>query len=376
MRRREPLVPVLLATALLLLQLVMELLGASLDLTADRRHSLSRATTDIIEGLEHPITVTYYVSDELTNRYPEPGRITDLLRSYERAGGAVRVRVDSVDSAEVDSLGLPVAPQQISESEGDEQRVLTVYSGIVVEYLDRQESIPFVFDSRDLEYRLTTLVRRVARDSLPVIGILSADPAPFDDSTLFLGELQALFDLVALRPGEPIAPMIAAVVAPDAHRLGEGALDELAHYARGGGSVLVMAEAATIALDGTLSVRTENLGVLNGTLEEFGVRVGSELLLDPSSNSLPVQVPGESSPVNQLVPYPLWPAISARTVSESHPLTTRFPGLDLYWAAPVRPLLGHPADPRPLVASSSSAWLMTGALSADPNDPEIGRAHV
>lgn len=373
-KARVPLVAALVAAFLGLLQINSELLGISADLTFDRRHSLSDATIAVLRSVDQPLSVTYYVTDELQTRFPEPDRIADLLLSYGRASETVSVRVVTVDSAQVERESLPLTAQRFTDADGDEQRVLTVYSGIVVSYLDRRSSIPFLFDSRDLEYRLTTLIRGLTLDSLPVVGVLSPEGDQFADATLLASELEAVFTLARLRPGEPVLPGIAALVVLDAHHLTAAELFPVVEFVRDGGSALLFAEAATVALDGALSVEASDLSVLNGVLEEFGIAVREAFVLDTESNALPVQVDGPTGPENQLVDYPLWPRFRQQNTDQSHPVTARFSGLDLYWAAAVQALFGHPARPQPLVATSPSAWLMGTPLRADPNERRITEA--
>jgi ABC-type uncharacterized transport system involved in gliding motility auxiliary subunit len=360
------------ATLVLLLlvfvQVISELVDFRFDLTEAQRHSLSDATRTLLRQIDDPVTISYYVSDELRDRFGEPDRVEDIVRSYDYSGGElVRSRVISVDSSMVESEQLPILAQEIAEESADARSVRSVYSGIVVEYLGRASSIPFLFDSRDLEYRLTTLLRSLTREGLPVLGVVPGSSAGLSESSLLQSELSVVYDTVEFQPGEPLEQSLAVLLITNAQNLTERELLPVDEFLSNGGSALILGDPGTVLLDGSLRVQAARLDPLNTLLRKYGLELGSQFLLDGNSNDLPVQTPGEAGPVNQFVPYPLWPRIQVGNADRGHPLTRGFPGLDLYWSGPLRILPGHPAAPEALALSSPGAWLMEPPLTTDPN---------
>ena len=365
----------LLLSLFLLIQVNTTLYRAKIDLTEQRVHTLSEATRSVLASLNEPLSLRYYVSARLQREFSEPQRIEDLVLSYANARPSiVQARVERVDVERVERDGIPIASQPLARADENSQSVSTVFSGIVVEYLDEVKSIPFVFDSRDLEYRLTTAIRSLARVTLPVASVISSDPdGLFAAAQLFQRELEPLFSLSSVRTGEEIPPNSSVLIVDAGGPLGGDSLQEVERFLDGGGNVLLLAQPVSVRTDGSLFARESDLTGLNTLLATVGLQLGEELLLDEPANSLPVQEIGPTGPQNRLIEYPLWPRMIERNTLEAHPLTTRFSGLDLYWAGVIRLLRGHPARPEALVASSSDAWLMSRPYDLLPSSPRLER---
>lgn len=372
-------------TSLLGLLLIVLLLAnslvtfARLDLTENRIHTISEATRDVVGGFEHELTISYYVSDQLRDRYPQPREIVDLLREYEAAGrGKIRVRVvdprDLDDEARVEALGL--VPQQLQTSDEGEQSVAVVYSGLVVEYLERRESLPFVFGTATLEYELTSaltdLVRDDPRDAVFVLGDRSER---LEESYRFVAsELARSFDVSARAPGEAIADATEVVVVTDAQRLTAAAVEALEDYLSRGGAVLVAFERVEVDAAGGFGVERVETAPIYRMLRERGIVPGDELLLDESNNRITVQESSEQTSyrVTRTYPYPHWVAVLEQYTSGTHPVTARFNGLDLYW--PTR--VGVEDDERAeiIAASTPGGWLMREPFVIEPQrDADLRR---
>ncbi|HQO65588.1 MAG TPA: GldG family protein, partial [Spirochaetales bacterium] len=162
LRKRERLLLALIVVGLVLAAVASTMYYARLDLTSTRMFTLSDAAKALRNEIPESVRISYFVSKSLADRHPGPGEIEDFLRELESVSkGKVRVRVvdPSDDPAEVDGFG--VAAQQMQVVERSEQRVAIVYTGIVVEYLDRHETIPSVLSTATLEYELVKAVRAV-----------------------------------------------------------------------------------------------------------------------------------------------------------------------------------------------------------------------
>ena len=70
-----------------------------------------------------------------------------------------------------ESLG--VFPQQMEVVERNERTVARVYSGIVINYLDRHETLPLAYRLESLEYELTSKIRGIVTEERRVVGLLS-----------------------------------------------------------------------------------------------------------------------------------------------------------------------------------------------------------
>ncbi len=344
---------------------------ARIDLTEDRIHTISETSEEVVAELEHELTIAYYVSGRLRERYPQPREIIDLLREYEAtAGGAIRVRL--VDPDELDDEGrveaLGVVPQQLQTSEDGEQSVAVVYSGIVLEYLDRRESLPFVFGTTTLEYELTGAVSNLVRDDpRDVVFVLGNRSERLEESYRFVAnELAQGFEVSSRAPGEPIADTTEAVVVTDAQRLSTDEVAALEDYLSRGGAVLVAFERVEVDVAESLGASRVESAPIYRMLRERGIVPGEELLLDESNNRITVEEASEDAAqrVARTYAYPHWVEVLEQYTSATHPVTARFPGLDLYWPASVA--VRGDSEARIIAASTPEAWLMREPFVLEP----------
>ena len=174
----------LLAAAILV---VVNLIGLNifgrLDLTDDRVYSLSRASRDIVENLEDPVTITAFFSADLPAQFASNRRfLRDKLDDY-RAYGGQNVQYEFIDPGEDDDirgeaarLGIP--PVQIQVIESDNVQLKNAYMGVAIEYENNRESIPVVQDLSKLEYDLTSAIRRLTRTEKPIAGFWTGHGEP------------------------------------------------------------------------------------------------------------------------------------------------------------------------------------------------------
>ena len=149
-----------------------------IDMTRDRAYTISEASRNLHREISDVVTITYFVSDRLSYAHPLPGEIADLIREYaSHSRGRIRFIQRDPSRAEitreVEALG--IIPQRIQVVERNETTVATVYSGILIEYLDRESVMPVVFSLETLEYDLSSRIRSLVRNTERVLGVIVAD---------------------------------------------------------------------------------------------------------------------------------------------------------------------------------------------------------
>ena len=343
------------------------------DLTERRIHTISSVSRELLQGLEYGVTITYYRSSRLADRFPEPHEISDVLDEYATVAGAVDTRVVDPSRLErpetVEALG--VVPQQLTVTEDGERRTAVVYSGIVIEYLDRRAVLPFVFSATTLEYDLTTTIDDLVRDDRRKLGFLLGDRTrTIEQSYQLVGsELARMYEMHLVRPAESIPIDLDLVLVTDAHRLWPDEIELLATYIDEGGSVLLTLNAVDVELANGMRPRAVGRSPAHGLAERYGITVGQALLLDESHNEITVEEVSAGLRVSRAYPYPHWPVLLTRYTSDEHPVTARFPGLDLYWPGWVT------VDPdlpgvQIIAASTPHAWLMDEPFEINPQQSD------
>jgi len=344
----------------------LSLFSLRFDLTSAGAWSISPATKNVVAQAKDGITVTYYLSKKLTTYYPFTQGIADFLDEYAAStGGKVRVRVvDPQQTGQLNDmarLGLQSIPIEVVEQNQQTQAV--VYSGIVVQYLDRQEVLPAVSQIETLEYDLTSKVQKLVTQKQKSIAFLSADPSR-DLQTYYSILTQSLTKNATFRqvqPGEPIGDASVLIVA-GSKGFTEATLKPVDDYLMKGGKVLIAADGVFVDISSAqaLAVAAGDNPLLKA-LETWGVQVDQGIVHDAYNNV--VQFQGSQGVT--LKRYPQWPQILAKDTSATNPVTSRFVGLSLMWPSALTDLKKPGIQVESLAWTSDKSWLVKDNLSID-----------
>ncbi|MBC6416542.1 MAG: GldG family protein [Rhodospirillales bacterium] len=168
------------------------------DLTEDRRFTLSAATVALLRGLDQPIGLKLFVSSRFTGSNPvyasHAKRVQALLREMERAaGGRIRLQIhDPLPYSAAEDLALAEGLEGLLAGSGER-----VYFGLAGRNaVDRSRTLPFFNPERAaaLEYDLASLVASLARPSEPKIGLISS--LPLDGNPLLRQPPQAILQTI------------------------------------------------------------------------------------------------------------------------------------------------------------------------------------
>jgi ABC-type uncharacterized transport system involved in gliding motility auxiliary subunit len=275
---------------------------------------------------------------------------------------------------------LGVYPQQIEVVERDERSLAKIYTGIVIQYLDRHETIPLVARTDALEYELTSRIRKVVSGEERVVGILLGD-AKRDlqqEYGRLLSGLGSDFRVLPLTPGQDVPAEVDALFVIGNSDLGEFELFPLDQYLMRGGRALFAVDGVGVDfMRGLVASKMVNNPTL-AMLASYGVKVEPELMADKYCQNfrLPTQILGQVM-WQVLDKYPYWITVAGQFASSDNPITAHFTGLDLYWASPLTlSALGERSAAsgaviEPLITSTPDGW----ALDEEPFDtnPEAAR---
>ncbi|HAE21872.1 MAG TPA: ABC transporter [Spirochaetaceae bacterium] len=372
-KKRERLLFALSLSALTLFAFASTRFFFKLDLSEGKAHTLSEAARTLYKDLPDTLRISYYISQSLKDKHPGPAAIEDFLHelaSVSRASIRVRIIDPSKDPSEAESFG--VAAQQLQVVERSEQRVALVYTGIVVEYLDRYETIPALIDTSTLEYDLVKAVRKLVRNSSATAGFLvgDADKSLANDYPSLVATLQrAGYQAQELQRGQPIEAGLSVLFV-----LGNAALDRydayfVDQYLMSGGKVFFAIKGVDVNPDYGLAASALPEGGFLSAMQAYGLELRRELVLDQLNLTVPFQTASASGASTiRYVRYPHWLAIDERYANASHPISAGFSGLDLFWPSPLvlRSVPGVSAVE--LVKTSPKAWKQTKELAAGPDE--------
>jgi len=374
-KKQTTVITLLALAAIILGLLVSGRLWFRLDLSRNQAYTLSRVARNLYREIPETVTITYYLSEKLTKIHPVPGEIRDLLIEFTtHSRGRIRLVVkDPVKAAAVAAAErLGVLPQQIQTMEKDQASVATVYTGIVIEYLNQTETLPVVFSVDTLEYDLTSRIRTLVRGRERAAGMLVAGADKNwsqDFNYLEQAFSQAGYRVRQIAPGAEIPDDLPILfVFGGVEELDDWALYRINRYVVSGGKVLFAVDGVFVDSRADLAARPMVDAGLLSLLAAWGVRVEPKLVLDKAALTIPYQSqnPAGSRQV-RLVRYPHWVAVLEKNGNQDHPVTSNFGGLDLFWPSPL--LLEPPAGVTATILASSTAdaWRMTKDFAANPD---------
>lgn len=359
------------------------------DLTADKMFTLSEATTETMEKLDNPVTITAYFTKDLPPPFSDNARyIKDLLEEYRAVAGdnlsfsfvdpqaeeteedkAVKKdvkrdifgrQVREKTSVEKDLEALGIQPVEVRVLEQDQQQTKRAWMGISVRYGEEKESLPVVQDTSSLEYDLTTIIRRLTRTKTPVLGVVQGHGEPTPDEGLgrLKDALAQNYEVrgVTLTEGEatkvPDDVDALVVVGPNtAYTEAElKAIDEFIMKGKGAGFLLDRAQVDLRSFQPTaVSHGVEKL------VETYGIELGSQLVGDVDCASLSVSEKRGMFVFQRPIQYPFIPAL--KTLVGDSMLTRGIAGLTVPFAVPLykKQVEGVVVDV--LGKSSSKSWL-------------------
>lgn len=175
---------ILFLALVLVVNLVSRTLFFRLDLTANHLYTLSDASRNVISDLKDPLTLRFFLSEDLPQPYSNlEQEIRDLMEEYARKGNRnfnyEIVRMDS-KGEKTDSRGelltdkasrygiRPVSVQAVGDNE---MSLVNVYMGMVVLQGDMSERIANLGQETNLEYGITGIIQNIAAKTSALLAM-------------------------------------------------------------------------------------------------------------------------------------------------------------------------------------------------------------
>lgn len=340
-----------LLTCLLLLILVSENIRFQIDLTADKRYTLSSVSKRVAHSIDEPVTVELFLEGELPPGFRKLQQaITAKVRELDRySGKPMRIRVTDPYTAvplarrdefieELSANGIRPTDLHRKTSKGTETTL--IFPGALVTQGDRRVSVNFLKNTpginheinlnhsvESVEYELVSALMRISEKEKPLLVFLQGhgelDPYQVED----LGrELSSSFrvefaDTEGLR-GRDTVPGVLVIAAPtqpfsEADKL---VIDQLLMK---GSRILWAVDPVEVSLDslsqGFMTMafpRDLNLG---DQLFHYGVRINSDLVQDV--NCAQILVNTSLSAEKPVFTPQSWYYSPLLTPSPDHPVT-------------------------------------------------------
>ena len=319
-----------------------------IDLTAEKRYTLSAPTRLMLKNLQEPVTIEVFLDGEMPAGFKKLANTTrDMLQDFkELAKGNIRfifrrpleslndtARAEFMDSLQRLGLNPMNVKAQAKEGEGNEERLL--YPGALISSNGKVTAVDFLqgqsaengINSLNnaealLEYKLASGIHRVTQESIPVVGYLLGNGEPFTYNVFDLIEHNIKknygFSFVPIDSFQTIPPVFNALfVVKPTKKFSEAQKLKIDQFIMRGGKLIWLIDNLYAEMDSLQRSQNEFIAFdrglnLEDQLFKYGVRINQDLVQDANCDKIPSvigQVGGK--PQIELLPWPYFPLLSS-----------------------------------------------------------------
>ncbi len=319
-----------------------------LDLTKEKRYSLSNSTKTLLKNLDGKVEVEVFLtgdlsagfkklsiaSEELLNEFKEYGT-TNFQYRFTRpgAGLADSLRYQIYDS--LARLGIKPFNNQVTSKQGAETTERWIFPAAIVRYNDSMQ-IPIDLMSGKsgadeettlnhsealLEFKFADAINKLTRKQVPVVAYAAGNGEPLNPTVRDLFETMRTnyrFGVIDVNIGRLDADTIAALmIVKPSKPFTEIEKLKIDQYIMHGGNVIWFIDKLYAEMDSLLRVQTEFIAFdknlnLDDQLFKYGIRINNDLLQDLKSAKQPLVV-GQlgGQPQIERLPFPYYPLVSS-----------------------------------------------------------------
>lgn len=315
--------------------LASSLVHFRVDLTSERRFTLSDVSVHYAENAEQPVLVKLYLDGELNPGFRRLRRQTIELCQELSVVSSKGVRVASIAPADMDKAdakefaaqmeraGLAGVPVFETKEDGQKTRTIVYpYAQISIGdkslWLNLLENIQGLSGDESLnrsiegiEYKLTDAISRLSRDETPKVAFLEGH-GELDDYDVLdaTEELAKYFSVDRGKIGSDASildPYKVLIIAKPTKPFPEKDKYAIDQFVMRGGRVLWLLDAVDITLD-SLRESPQTVGLpldlnLDDMLFVYGVRLRPSAIEDMNCGMVPISVPGTDGQ-SRIVPMP------------------------------------------------------------------------
>ena len=346
------------------------------DLTGEGKYTLSDASKNLVRSLDDKFLVKAYYSEGIPAPYNNERRyLQDQLDEY-RAYGGKNFQYEFIDpksspelEQEAQRYGIP--PVQVQVLKEDKFQVENVYMGLVFLYGDKQERIPVVRSTSNLEYEISSAVKKLSAKELLKIGFLTGQGEPELDQFKRLQEIlakQYAVTRVDLTGGREVPRDISILVmAAPTRKFASWEKYLIDQFLMKGGRVAFFLNKVDISLQGQTG-RPLDLG-LDDMLASYGIRLNTDLVRDRSCAYVTVSQQAGFMVIQNQIPFYYLPRASK--FEESSPLVKGLNSVVLYFASSIDTSLARSKGliTNVLLRSSGESGRQENVFVVDPMTP-------
>ena len=318
--KKEYIISALIVLAIVVfLNLVSSQMFGRIDVTENKQFSLSDVSKDIVRDLDDKVIVKAFFTEDLPAPYNNVQNYTrDLLDEYRAYGGKnidyEFINPDAEEKIEAEARKYGMQAVQIQAIEKDAMTLKKVYMGIVFLYQDKQpEVIPVIQRIDNLEYVMTSTIKKLTQESLPEIGFIlgHGEPDMATGTQQIQSSLEGQYSLIPLQlPAENGIPenMKTLVLMAPQRELDIVSIAQIDQFLMYGGRLAIFLDQYSVEIN-TQTYEPISHG-LTTVLEKYGIRINMNMIGDMQSERISVQRQMGMFKMNVPMIYPFLPKIS------------------------------------------------------------------
>ncbi len=305
---------------LIIIAVVVNLLGnyipGRLDLTKGQIFTLSPATKKMVSELDDLVTIKVFSSENLPTQINLLKRdVDDLMRDLEKsAHGNIKVsyitlKENDENLGEAQNLG--IAPVQFNILKGEQFTLQKGYFGLSIIYTDQHETLPFIDNTANLEYKVVSLIRKLTAKNLKIVAFLTGHEEKNINTelTIFNNELQKQYQTKEINlseEGSSLAGVDTLIIAGPKTEIANTERQKIKSFLDQGGKAMLLIDAINVMPQNLQAA--VNSQSFSDFLSNYGVKVNNDLVYDVEANE---SVTFGGGIINFILPYPLWPRVAA-----------------------------------------------------------------
>jgi len=325
------------------------LLHTRIDLTKEKRYSLSSSTKKLLGKLNEEVEIDVYLTGNLSSGFRKLKIASDeLLENYrDYSNGNLHYKFIKPDAGLDDSskallydslVRIGIKPFNNKEYTNDEKSERWIFPSAVVKYKDKMLAVDLMsgksgmdeestlnYSEALLEFKFDDAINKLTKTEFPVVAYAAGNGEPLNPTVRDLFEMMRTnyrFGVMDLKTGILNADTIKALmIVKPSIAFTEQEKIKIDQYIMQGGKVIWCIDKLYAEFDSLLRAKSDfvafdkNLN-LEDQLFKYGVRINSDLLQDINSAKQPLIVGNAGGkPQIERLPFPYYPLLS--TVSDN-----------------------------------------------------------
>ncbi|QCX39161.1 gliding motility-associated ABC transporter substrate-binding protein GldG [Aureibaculum algae] len=330
-----------------------------LDLTQDKRYTLSETTINIVDNLEENAIIKVYLEGDFPSEFKRlQGETKQHLEELYSINDGIKYKfIDPLDTAE-ELIKQGLQPSRLTVQEDGKLSEAVIFPWATITYKGKTENINLLSEGsvknqeeqlqnsiENLEFAFSEAIYKVSTESSQTIAILKGNGELNDINLVsFLSQLNQFYklapftlDSVAKQPEktlEQLSKYDLTIIAKPQEKFSEQEKFTLDQYIINGGKTLWLIDNVTAELDSLMNTG-ESLAFnkdlnLTDLLFSYGVRINYDLIKDAYSSTIKLE-DGNLGNTAQLKDY-IWHYYPFITSKNDHPITQGVDPVNLKFA--------------------------------------------